>query len=94
MSDKRLLFIRGHIDALKHLTNEMPTKSLPVKAVDLLKEKVEGSIDLKPKEEYYKAGFDATVSLASWISRMVSVASADAAGKKKKATRTRELKAR
>ena len=91
MSDKRLLFIRGHIDALKHLCEDLPTKSLPVKTVGLLKEKVESDIELRPKEEYYRAGFEATVSLAGWVSKMVSAAGST---KKKPADTERALKVR
>jgi len=92
MSDKRLQFINGHIDALKHLCVDLPAKSLPVNAADglsnLLKDTFEKSAAPKGKEEYYRAGYDVTVSLASWISTMVVLTSKSE--KKKKPSKALE----
>lgn len=68
MSSSRLRFIRGHVDALRDLCDDMGKNSMPVKAVDLLKSKVDEAADSRDTGEYYQAGYQVTRSVASWIS--------------------------
>lgn len=71
MSNNRLRFIRGHVDALRELCGEMRQDSMPVKAVDLLKSKVDEAAMSRDTGAYYMAGYEVTRSVASWIELMI-----------------------
>jgi predicted secreted protein len=74
MSDNRLRFIRGHVDALRDLCGDMRDDSMPARAVDLLKSKVDEAAKSQDTGAYYKAGYEVTRSVASWIDLMMASA--------------------